>query len=42
MTNVKVVIEMTVVQLWQDVENYFLQYEVPNSSVCQHPSILID
>jgi hypothetical protein len=38
MTNVKVVIEMTVVQLWQDVENYFLQHEVPNSSVCQHPA----
>jgi hypothetical protein len=38
MTNVKIVIEMTVVQLWQDVGNYFLQHEVPKGSVCQHPA----
>ena len=29
---------MTVVQLWQDVGNYFLQHEVPEGSVCQHPA----
>jgi hypothetical protein len=38
MTNVKIVIKMTVVQLWQDVGNYFFQHEVPNGSVCQHPA----
>jgi hypothetical protein len=28
---------MTAVQLWQDVGNYFLQHEVMNGYVCQHP-----
>jgi len=38
MKNVKIVTEMTVVQLWQDVGNYLLQHEVPNGSVFQHPA----
>jgi len=29
---------MTAVQLWQDAGNYFLQKEVLNGSVCQHPA----
>jgi hypothetical protein len=38
MTNVTIVTEMTVVQLWQEFGNYFLQHEVPNGSVRQHPA----
>jgi hypothetical protein len=34
----KIVTEMTAVQLWQDVGNYFLQHEDLKGSVCQHPA----